>query len=75
MLDEAFNDIVFPMNHEGFNAFTSFNGHVHDSVKVVQYCMSHPSVFDFFPLNVSAKPLKCVMRKGKWAFDYCPTPS
>jgi hypothetical protein len=47
-MGESFNDFVSPMSHEGFNAFTWFNGHVHDSVKVVEYCMSHPIGFDFF---------------------------
>jgi hypothetical protein len=48
MLGEAFNDLVSPMSHEDFNAFIWFNGHVHDDVKVIQYCTSHFNVFDFF---------------------------
>ncbi len=51
MLAQAFNDLVFPMSHEDFNAFIRFNGHVHDNVKVVQYSMSHPIVFNFFHLT------------------------
>jgi hypothetical protein len=35
MLGEAFNDLISPTSHEGFNAFTSFNRHVHDGVKVI----------------------------------------
>jgi hypothetical protein len=72
MLGEAFNDLVSPTNHEGFNVFTWFNGHVHDNMKVIQYCMSHTIVHDIFPLNINAKPLKCAMHKGKWALDPCP---
>jgi len=48
MLDEGFNGLVFSMNHDRFNAFIWFNGHVHDDVKVIQYCMLHFIVFDFF---------------------------
>jgi hypothetical protein len=48
MLGEDFDDLVSPTSHEGFNAFTWFNGHVHDGVKAIQYCMSHLIVFDFF---------------------------
>jgi hypothetical protein len=75
MLGEVFNDFISPTNHEGFNVFTWFNEHVHDDVKVIIYYMSHTIVLDFFPLNINAKPLKCAMRKSKWAFDPCPTPS
>jgi hypothetical protein len=48
MLGEVFNDLVSFTNHEDFNAFIWFNGHVHDGVKVIQYYMSHFIVFDFF---------------------------
>jgi hypothetical protein len=75
MLGETFNDLVFMTNDEGLNAFIWFNGHVHDGAKVIQYCMLHPTIFDFFPSNVSAKPLEHVVHKGKWAFDSHPTQS
>jgi hypothetical protein len=75
MLGEVFNDLVSPTSHEDFNAFIWFNGHVHDGVKGIQYCMLHFIVFDNFPSNVSAKPLRRAMRKGKWAFDCHPTQS
>jgi hypothetical protein len=48
MLGENFNDLISPTSHEGFNAFIWFNGHVHDSVKVIQYRTSHAIIFDFF---------------------------
>ncbi len=48
MLGETFNGFVSPTSHESFNAFTWFNGHVHDGVKVIQYCTSHFTVFDLF---------------------------
>jgi hypothetical protein len=75
MLGEVFNDLVSSTSHEGFNAFTWLNGLIHENVKVIQYCTLHFTIFDFFPLNISAKPLKHAMRKGKWAFDRHPTQS
>jgi len=48
MLGEASNDFVSFTSHEGFNPFIWFNGHVHDDVKVIQYCTSYPIVSDFF---------------------------
>ncbi len=46
MLGEAFNNLVFPIIHEIFNAFIWFNGHVHDNMKVIQYCTPHLIIFD-----------------------------
>jgi hypothetical protein len=45
MLGEVFNDLVSPTNHEGFNVFTWFNGHVYDGVKVIQYCTPLSLIF------------------------------
>jgi hypothetical protein len=75
MLGEDFNDLVSPMSHEGINVFIWFNGYVHDSVKVIQYCTSHFIVFDFFPSNINAKLVRRATRKGKWALDRHPTQS
>jgi hypothetical protein len=44
MLGEAFNDLVPPVTHEGFNIFTLFNAHVH-----AWWCEGCPSIFSIKP--------------------------
>jgi len=52
MLGEVFNVFISLTSHEGFNAFIWFNKHVHDSVKVIQYYMSH---LNFFKNSIELK--------------------
>jgi len=72
MLGEAFNDLVFPqvMKTSMFSL-----GSIGMYMMVWRLSNIAPHYSWYFLSNISTKPLKRAMRKGKWAFDHCPTSS